>query len=125
MKQVGNARNFCDDQHKMMSITSLLEGNAQRIIYHYIVNDRINFNTIQKLGDILDCAYDDPDHQGIAERQLAMLKQGSRRFSAYFADFQQIMAELQWDPSAKKAALCQGMAGNLKDLLLSYDCPDD
>ena len=54
-----------------------------------------------------------------------MLKQGPREFSAYFADFQRIMAKLKWDPSAKKAALRQGMAGNLKDLLLSYDCPDD
>ena len=35
------------------------------------------------------------------------------------------MAELQWDPSTKKAALHQGMAGKLKDLLLSYDCPND
>ena len=35
------------------------------------------------------------------------------------------MAELKWDPSAKKAALRQGMAGNLMNLLLSYDCPDD
>ena len=54
-----------------------------------------------------------------------MLKQGTREFLAYFADFQRIMAELKWDPSAKKAALRQGMAWNLKDLLLSYDCPDD
>ena len=54
-----------------------------------------------------------------------MLKQGTREFSAYFNDFQRIMAELKWDPSAKMAPLRQGMAGNLKDLLLSYDCPDD
>ena len=54
-----------------------------------------------------------------------MLKQGTREFSVYFADFQRIMAELKWDPSAKKAALHQGMAENRKDLLLSYDCPDD
>ena len=54
-----------------------------------------------------------------------MLKQGTREFSAYFADFQRIMAKLKWDPSAKKAALRQGMGGNLKDLLLSYDCPDE
>ena len=54
-----------------------------------------------------------------------MLKQGTREFSAYFADFQRIMAELKLDRSAKKAALCQGMPGNLMDFLLSYNCPDD
>ena len=54
-----------------------------------------------------------------------MLKPGTRQFSSYFADFQRIMAELKWDPSAKKAALCQGMTGNLKDVLLSYDCAND
>ena len=35
------------------------------------------------------------------------------------------MAKLQWDPSAKKAILRQGMVENLKDLLFSYNCPDD
>ena len=39
-KLVGNTRKFCDDQHKlMMYLTSLLEGNAHRMIYPYIVND--------------------------------------------------------------------------------------
>ena len=124
-KLVGDARKFRDDQHKMMYITSLLESNAHRMIHPLIINDRIDFNTIKELRNILDCAYDDPDRQGTAERELAMLKQETREFSAYFADFQHIMAELKWDPSAKKAALRQGMAGNPNDLLLSYNCPDD
>ena len=108
-----------------MYVTSLLEGNAHRMISPHIVNDWIDFNTIKELWDVLDCAYDDPDRQGTAERELALLKQGTREFSASFADFLRVMAELRWDLSAKKAALRQGMAGNLKDLLLSYDCPDD
>ena len=90
------------------NITLLLDGNAHRMIYPYIVNDRIDFNTIKELRGILDCGYDDPDHQGIVEREFVMLKQGTREFSAYFADFQRIMAELKWDPSATKAALRRG-----------------
>ena len=31
----------------------------------------------------------------MAERVLAMLKQGTSEFSAYFADFQRIMAKLK------------------------------
>ena len=65
------------------------------MINPYLVNDRINFNTIKEFWDILDCAYDDPDRQGTAKRKLAMLKQGTTEFSAYFANFQRIMAELQ------------------------------
>ena len=95
------------------------------MIYPYIINDQIDFNTINELWDILDCAYDDPDHQGTTEGELAMLQQGTREFSPYFADFQRIMAEVKWDPSSKKATFRQGMAGNLEDLLLSYDSPDD
>ena len=121
----GHARKFRDDQHKMMNITSLLEGNTHRMIHPYITSDRIDFNTIKELWDVLHCAYDNPDRRGTAERELAALKQGNREFSVYFADFQRIMAELQWDPSPKKAALRQGMAGSLKDLLLSYDYTDD
>ena len=122
---MGDAHKFRDDQHEMMYVTSRLDGNTHRMISPHIVNDRIDFNTIKELWDVLDCADNDPDRQGTAKRELAMLKQGIREFSAYFADFQRIMAELKWDPSAKKAALRQGMAGNLTDLLLSYDCPDD
>ena len=48
-KLVGDAQNFRDDQHKMMYVTSLLEGNAHRMISPHIVNYRIDFNTIQEL----------------------------------------------------------------------------
>ena len=61
-KLLGDARKFRDDPHKMMYITSLLEGNAHRMIYPYIIGDRIDFNTTKKLWDVLDYAYDDPDH---------------------------------------------------------------
>ena len=81
-KLAGDASKFHDNQHKIMYITSLLEGNAHRMIYPSIINDRIEFNTIKELWHILDCAYDDPDHQRPAERELAMLKQGTREFSA-------------------------------------------
>ena len=124
-KLAGDACKFRDDQHKMMYITSLLDGNAHRMIHHYIVDDRINFNPINQLWNILDCTSNDPNRRGTAERELRMLKQGTSELSAYFDDFQRILAELQWDPSAKKAALRQGIVENLKDLLLLYDCPDD
>ena len=79
----------------MMYITILLEGNTHRMIYPYIINDLINFNTIKELSDIRDCVYDDPDRQRTAERELAMLDKETGGFSAYCADFQRIMAELQ------------------------------
>ena len=66
----------------MMYVTSVLEGNAHRMISPHIINDRIDFNTIKELWDVLDCAYEDLDRQGTAERELAMLKQGTREFSA-------------------------------------------
>ena len=57
MKLVGDAWKFRDEEHMILYITSLHEGNAHRIIYPYIVNDQINFNTIKELWHILDCAY--------------------------------------------------------------------
>ena len=38
-KLAGDVRKFRDDQHKMMYITLLLEGNANQMIHPYIVND--------------------------------------------------------------------------------------
>ena len=51
----------------MMYITSLLKGNAHRMIYPYIINARIDFNTIEELSDIFVRAYDNPDCQETAE----------------------------------------------------------
>ena len=73
-KLAGDAGKFRDDHHEMMYITSLLEGNTHRMIYPFIINDQIDFNTIKEHWDILTCAYDDPDHQATGERELAMLK---------------------------------------------------
>ena len=56
-----DTQKFRDDQHRMMYLTSLLKGNAHWMISPHIVNDRIDFNTIKELWDILDCAYEDPD----------------------------------------------------------------
>ena len=48
-KLVGDAWKFHNDQHKMMYITLLLEGNTHRMIYPNIINDQIDFDTIKEL----------------------------------------------------------------------------
>src|SRR6185436_4945769 len=69
--------------------------------------------------------YDDPDWKGTAERELEHLKQGGRDFSAYYANFQHLMAELNWNVSAKMNALYRGMSEELKDLIYHHDLPVD
>ena len=60
----------------------------------------------------------------MAERELGKLKQANREFSAYFADFQRIQANLRWTIEAQRALLLQGISEELQDLLLCYDAPD-
>lgn len=124
-KLVADEGMFRNEQHKMLFITNLLGGNAHKMIYPYLKNDRIDFDTIDDLWKVLDNAYDDPDRKGTAERELATLRQGTGEFSVYYSNFSRLMAELQWDDSAKKAALRQGMAEPLKDLLLCWEAPDN
>lgn len=124
-KLLGDSHKFKDEQHKMLYMTSLLQGNAYDMILPYIKRDGVDLEDHQELWDVLDGAYDDPDRKGTAERELNNLKQANRGFSQYFSDFQRIMGELQWDNSAKRAALYKGLSEELKDLLVNYDLPDN
>jgi hypothetical protein len=125
-KLAGDGTSFRDDQHKMQYIVSRLDGNAYRMIGPYMREaDRIDLADVQELWDVLDTAYDDPDRMGTAERELGNLKQGGREFSAYYADFQRLMAELDWNTGPKKNALYTGMSEELKDTIYHHDLPED
>jgi hypothetical protein len=60
---------------------------------------------IEALIKILEAAFRDPDEVRIASVELDYLTQGNCEFSIYYAEFQYLMAILDYDSKAKKAAL--------------------
>jgi len=53
------------------------------------------------------------------------IKQKNREFSQYYAEFQDIAAGLDWNPSALRNALRMGLSEEMKDSFTYSDTPDD
>jgi hypothetical protein len=121
----GDSHLFTNDQHKLQYLVSFLKDEAYKMVKMYVKVDKIDLEDMNEMWEVLDGAYDDPDRKGTAERELRKLKQTNREFSTYLAEFQRLMAELQWDTPAKRVALLHGISEELKDLLLSYDEPEN
>jgi hypothetical protein len=74
----------------------------------------------------LEAAFGDPDEVGMASGELDRLTQGNCEFSIYYAEFQRLMAILDYDSKAKKAALEQGLPKELQaSLIYQTDEPKD
>jgi hypothetical protein len=109
----------------MLYLSSLLSGPAYSMVMPFIENGVVSLPLAADMWDILDRSYEDQDKVGTALRELNNLRQGTRDFSAYFADFQRVQATLKWDDNAKQAALYTGMTEGLKDVLAHYALPTE
>jgi hypothetical protein len=117
LKLHGNTQSFPTMQHRLSYAVGRLEGVAFEQILPYIENNAVNLDDIDALIKILEDAFGDPDQVATATRELRNLRQANREFSLYFADFQRLSAETEWNESAKKDALQNGLCEELKDAL--------
>jgi hypothetical protein len=117
LKLHGNTQSFPTMQHRLSYAVGRLEGVAFEQILPYIEDNAVNLDDIDALIKILEDAFGDPDRVATATRELRNLRQANREFSLYFADFQRLSAETEWNESAKKDALQNGLCEELKDAL--------
>jgi hypothetical protein len=117
-KLAGESSCYIDDQHKLRYVYGFLTGNTQNQIQPYILSDKINLGNVEALISILEAAFGDPDQVGTASAELDKLTQGNKEFSQYYAEFQCLMAILDYDSNAKKAALKRGLSRELQTSLV-------
>jgi hypothetical protein len=117
-KLAGESSRYIDDQHKIRYVYGFLKGNAQNQIQPYVLSDKINLENVEALISILEAAFGDPDQVGTASAELDKLTQGNKEFSQYYAEFQRLMAILDYDSNAKKAALKRGLSRELQTSLV-------
>jgi hypothetical protein len=117
LKLHGNTQSFPTMQHRLSYAVGRLEGVTFEQILPYIEDSAVNLDDIDALIKILEDAFGDPDRVATATRELRNLRQANREFSLYFADFQRLSAETEWNESAKKDALQNGLCEELKDAL--------
>jgi hypothetical protein len=81
---------------------------------------------VEALIKILEAAFSNPDDVGMASGELDHLIQGNHEFSIYYAEFQCLMAILDYDSKAKTAALKWGLSKELQaSLIYQTDEPED
>jgi hypothetical protein len=90
-----------------------------------VKDDRVNLANFEAFVTSLEEAYGDPDRMNTAARALTKVRQGNRDFVTYYAKFQRLIADLNWNDTAKRAALHRGLCEELKDILSIQDLPED
>jgi hypothetical protein len=73
---------------------------------------------MEALISILEATFGNPDEVGTASAELDKLTQGNKEFSQYYAEFQYLMAILDYDSNTKKAALKHGLSQELQTSLV-------
>src|SRR6266576_632079 len=122
---MGDATRFPTPQHILKYAINRLEGAALNQLLPYVQNDNVNLADLAALVRILEDAFGDPDRVATAERELEKLQQKNREFSAYYADFQRLIAEVQWNDHGKRYALSRGLSSELKAALVAVDEPQE
>jgi hypothetical protein len=85
----------------------------------------VNLAHFEAFMTLLEEAYRDPDHVNTTERALTKLCQGNQDFITYYAEFQCLIVDLNWNDAAKHMALHRGLCEELKDTLSIQDLPKD
>jgi hypothetical protein len=110
---------------KLWYAFSRLEGAVLEQLIHLVKDDRMNLANFEAFVTSLEEAYRDPDHINTAERVLAKLHQGNQDFIMYYAEFQRLIVDLNWNDTVKCMALHRGLCEELKDILSTQDLPED
>jgi hypothetical protein len=92
---------------------------------HVREDGTIGLEDLPALIQLLESAFGDPDRVATAERKMREIKQKNREFSQYYAEFQVIAADLDWNPSTLRNALRMGLSEEMKDSFTYSDMPEE
>jgi len=117
---------FPDEQSNMWYAFNRLRGIALgQILPHVREDGTIGLGDLPAFIQLLEAAFGDPDRLATAERKMREIKQKNCQFSQYYAEFQVIAADLDWNPSALRNALRMGLSEEMKDSFTYSDMPDE
>ena len=73
----------------------------------------------------LQAAFGDPDRKATAKKRLLTLKQTTKDFPTFYAEFSRYAAETNWDVNAKRGLMRNALCYELKADLVGQSEPDD
>ena len=113
---------YPNDQVCLRYAVNRLLGAALNLIRVYVPekNRRILVKSLNVLIDLLRQTFDDPDRTLTTNREIWKLKQNNSTFPLYFAEFDQIMEELNWNEEVQREQLYVGLSDEIKDDVVTY-----
>jgi hypothetical protein len=124
LKLANNQGRFPTEQHRMAYTVNRLEGRALAQILPFVNNDgQVTLDNVAAVITTLQTAFGDPDRAATARHKLQSLRQGNKEFSVYFAEFQMLVAELNWDATATMDALRNGLSIDILEKLIGLPAP--
>ena len=115
---------FPDEQSKMRYAFNCLRGIALGQILPHVREDRmIGLEDLPALIQQLEAAFGDPEQVATTERKMLEIKQKHHAFSRYYAEFQVIAADLDWNSWALRDAFRIGFSEEVKDSFTYSDLP--
>ena len=108
---------YVTEQQRLEYAIKRLEDLALGQILPYVEEHHLRLKNLAALITILENVFGDPDRAATAERELNKLRQTNREFSLYYAEFQRLIAELDYNDTVKKNTLRRGLSEELKDAL--------
>jgi hypothetical protein len=114
-----------DEQSKMRYTFNCLRGLASgQILPHVREDGTIGLGDLPAFIQLLKAAFGDPDWVATAERNMREIEQKNHEFSQYYAEFQVIAADLDWNPLALQYALRMGLSEEMKHSFTYSDMPE-
>ena len=95
-----------------------LAGRVQAQVLPFVQNATFLLSDFDDIIRIPENAFGDPDPATTARSKLNSLKQGKKEFVTYFAEFQMLVAKLNWGKEVKLDALKEGISIELRRQLL-------
>ncbi|KAH0614656.1 uncharacterized protein H6S33_000292 [Morchella sextelata] len=123
IKLLGNIDRYPTLQSKLSYAFSRLEGAAANQFLQYMGEEGIALPSMTRFYEILDTAFGDPDRMRTARRNLRNIRQRTRTFADYFAEFQRYAAESGMDEVSRIEALMEGINGELDESMIHHETP--
>ena len=92
---------------------------------HIRKDGEIGLEDLPALIQLLEAAFGDPNLVATAERNMRKIKQQDPKFSQYYAEFQVIAADLDWNSSALQNALKIGLSAETNDYFTYSNLPEE
>jgi hypothetical protein len=136
-KMQADAATFESEYQKIVYVSSRIQGKASSHISSYMRNTDFFhtqaadpggpfFKSWDEIFDhVLDRIYGIANRRIHAEAAMATLKQANKPFNVFFSEFSNFLADLDWNDSAKVAALRTRISFEMKDKLIAMNLPAD